>query len=193
MSRKEEYEWLKAHNICVSCRSAEATRGVKCDECADKDLDRRHKRLDSMSDAEKMALKEKNKAYLQKRYAERREKGLCAECGKPIYKNHSRCYECYLREKRINREIQSNKTKGYAEIGLCRICGEKPVKGYHYCEKHLQEQRQRMAYASQFRKRGGNNERGIYGIACVDSEECANRKSIQDAERRHQKKQEMDS
>lgn len=150
MSRKEEYEWLKAHNICVSCRCANATRGVKCDECADEDLERRHKRLALMSDEEKEALKEKNKAYLKKRYAKRRENGLCATCGKPVYKNYSRCYECYLREKRVNREIWNRTKKGYAEIGKCRICGKDVVPGYKHCKEHLQQKREAMAHAVKF-------------------------------------------
>ena len=147
MSRKEEYEWLKSRNICVSCRQAKATRGVKCDACADKDLERRHKKLALMTEEEKLSMRRKNKEYLQKRYAQRRKDGLCLVCGKPVYENHSRCYECYLKEARINREIWQGNKKGYAELGLCRICGKEVVKGKSYCKEHLKEQQDRMAYA----------------------------------------------
>lgn len=153
MRNKEEYEWLKAHKICVTCRSDTATRGTQCDLCADKDLERKEKRLAAMTLEEKQALREKNKEYLRKRYAERKEKGLCYVCGKPVYKNHSRCYECYLQEKRKDRIRQERKKKNYMEIGKCRICGKEVVKGKKLCQEHLEQARERMRYAAQFIRR----------------------------------------
>ena len=144
MSRKEEYEWLKAHKICVSCRAATATRGTKCDECADKDLERRHRKLASMTDEEREVHRQKNKEYLRKRYEKRRKEGKCAACGKPVYKNHSRCYECYIKELRVGRELWNKKKKGYAELGKCRICGKDVVAGKKHCEEHLKQYQERM-------------------------------------------------
>ena len=144
MSRKEEYEWLKAHKICVNCRSADATRGTKCDECADKDLERRHKRLASMTEEEREAHRQKNKEYLRKRYKEFKEDGKCFDCGKPVYKNHTRCYECYIKGLRASRKYQSGKKKGFAELGKCRICGKEVVAGKKHCEEHLKQYQERM-------------------------------------------------
>ena len=152
MSSASEYNnWLKEHKICISCRNADAVRGAKCAVCADKALDRRHKAIKAMSPEEKTKLKEYNKNYLRDRYKFRRENGLCTDCGKPVYRNHARCYEHFLREKRKDRERQEKKKKHWRELGLCFHCGKETVPGKSLCPTHLKEAQQRMEKANAIR------------------------------------------
>ena len=144
MSRKEEYEWLKAHKICVNCRAADATRGVRCAACADKEVEKKHKKLAAMTEEEREAHKQKNREYLRKRYKEFKEAGKCFDCGKPAYKNQTRCYECRIKGKHARKKYQRSKNKGYAELGKCRICGGEVVAGKKYCEEHLKPYQERM-------------------------------------------------
>ena len=190
---KEVYHWRKEHGICTRCGKQEAVVGTKCGDCAYEEAERKKQKYDAMSEAEKREFLDRRNEKRRAASKERKEKKLCSRCGKPAYKNHSLCYEHYLYQKKMYRKYAEESKKGYAEIGKCRICGKDTVEGKKFCEEHLKQYREKMAYASQFIKRGGNNERGIYGIACVDSEKRTNGKSVQNAEWRHPKKQTMDS
>lgn len=148
---KEYRDWLKEHNICVDCRNADAVRGTRCTVCADKHLARRYKNIAAMTPEQKQKLKEYNKNYCKNRYKQRRANGLCVDCGKPAYQNHSRCYEHYLREKRKETERWKKKKKYWKEIGLCYHCGKTPVPGKTLCPTHLEEARKRMTYANAIR------------------------------------------
>lgn len=96
--REERKQW----GVCVECGKRPPFNGrVRCEVCLCRDLLAHHSTTDSP----------KRKDARKKQRAERRKMGLCTDCGKPVYKEHSRCYECYLRNKRASDKYrQSHKT-----------------------------------------------------------------------------------
>lgn len=97
------YAWLKQHGICVACASADAAPNrVRCPECAEKVNALNRRRYDNMTEEERQKLN----AEVRERRRGRVERGLCMECGKPVYEKRSRvrCYECWLRQLRCGRE-----------------------------------------------------------------------------------------
>ena len=131
MNAREEYQWYKEHGICVKCHSEEAEPGrVKCFECADKQRLRDSKRVRSSKDRARDA---------RERYEKRKSEGTCLRCEKKA--THGvHCYEHYIYMRRRNK----NRTKGFGEIGLCRICGAEPEPGFKLCPLHRKEYADRM-------------------------------------------------
>lgn len=107
----DDYQWYKAHHICVRCHHHEATNGkVTCLDCREKEreVDRQRKR--------KVLAKEtpEHKARRLQVVKERRERlkaqGLCIWCGKrKALQGKQQCLECYIKRKRTNREYKKRK------------------------------------------------------------------------------------
>ena len=87
MYDREEYEWFKAHGICVRCRKAKARSGrTTCAACAAQNTKRTLRYFNELT-------AEKRKEYSQRdaRYAA----GLCVICGKrPPRDNRRTCALC---------------------------------------------------------------------------------------------------
>ena len=147
---KEIYRWRKEHGICTRCGQYEATRGTKCVVCAADYAEKRRNQYHSMSEAEKQEFLSKKSERMKALRKERKEKGLCYMCGKPVYKNFGTCYEHWLYRRNYNRKRQAEKRKGFREIGKCRICGKHRVSNQKLCEEHLQQYRKSMAHAEKF-------------------------------------------
>lgn len=139
---KELYHWRKENGICVKCGNKKAVNGVACLDCKEEDALRQQRLYAEMSEEEKAQLRAKKRESLRRLRKKRKESGLCYACGKPVYKNYSRCYECYLKTKKYKRE-----RKGYMEQGLCRICGKEVVPGKKHCQEHLEMRRKCMEHA----------------------------------------------
>lgn len=91
IEHRERREWYKAHGICEACGQNWAEPGyVRCKECKKK-ADARLKRFDPDG--------QKHKAYVKALRDERREKGLCIDCGSPNDGIHTRCARCAERRK----------------------------------------------------------------------------------------------
>ena len=143
--RREEYRYYKEHGICVDCHQEEAAKGrTRCLTCLSIRAEQREKRESKLTEEERA---EKNRIKREKGKAlrdDRKANGLCDVCGKPAYKNHSKCYEHYIYYKRYEKKRREKKNKGYAELGLCRICGEPTVGGKKFCKEHLEQYREIM-------------------------------------------------
>lgn len=63
-----------------------------------------------------MTQKERN----EKRYKQRRENGLCVNCGKPLDREGAMCVECCALRAKQNRD----RRKWYADAGICPRCGK---------------------------------------------------------------------
>lgn len=97
--REERKEW----GLCIECGKRPPFEGrVRCEVCLCRDLLAHHKTTDSP----------KRKENVKKQRAERRAAGLCTDCGKPVYKEHSRCYEHYLKYKRASDKFREKKQDG---------------------------------------------------------------------------------
>lgn len=90
--REERKQW----GVCIECGKRPPFAGrVRCEECLCRDLLAHPSTLS----AEKQ--RKQTESRKAKR-AERRAAGLCINCGKPVYKDHTRCYEHYLKNKRAS-------------------------------------------------------------------------------------------
>lgn len=77
-----------------------------------------------------------NKDYQKKKRDEAREKGLCIICKKKPQEYGSKCYECYLRQKRYDKRKVTGKRQLWKDLGKCYFCGKDPVPGHSTCPKH---------------------------------------------------------
>ena len=106
-----DYQWYKAHHICVRCHQREAVKGqVACLDCRDKDREYDRKRK-----AESLAKESpEHKAERLRKAKERRERlkaqGLCIWCGKhKALSGKQHCLECGIKRRRTNRESKRRK------------------------------------------------------------------------------------
>jgi len=105
-----DYQWYKAHHICVRCHHHEASKGhVTCLDCRDKEreVDRERKRKELANEMPE------HKAERLRKMKERRERlkeqGICVWCGKHEASRGQHCLECSIKCKRANREYKSKK------------------------------------------------------------------------------------
>ena len=120
--------------------------------------ERRRERESKLTEEE---LAEKNRIRREKGKAlrdYRKANGLCDVCGKPVYKNYSKCYEHYIYYKRYEEKRREKKNKGYAELGLCRICGVPTAEGKKFCAEHLEQYREQMSRTQAIRMEKLRNE-----------------------------------
>ena len=141
----DRYYWLKEHGICVMCGNNDAFPGyVKCPECIEKV---------GLASRRCWANKEKRIRYnkhgnerKKKLILERKEKGMCPKCGKPV-RNEKYIYCARCREKKnAARRAKNSRRPGEhfrdrIEAGVCMYCGSDPVPGYKLCEKCLEKRR----------------------------------------------------
>jgi hypothetical protein len=106
MSSKEDYQWYKAHHICVSCHQQDAFKGqVLCLDCRDKWTERNRLRKEKELREETP----EHRAHRLQKQKERRlrliSQGICVACGKRhALPNRQLCMECNVKRKRVNRE-----------------------------------------------------------------------------------------
>ncbi len=74
--------------------------------------------------------------YQKKKRQEAKEKGFCIICRQEIATRGTKCYECYIRQKRHDRAKCSGDREYWKENGLCYFCGQQPLVGKKVCEKH---------------------------------------------------------
>ena len=108
---------------CFNCKFDDC---IKDDVYSDKD------RYCNRSEKQKQYQRE----YQKKKRDEARAKGLCIICRKLPATNGSKCLDCYLRQKRHDREKYDGKRDRWIEDGKCYFCGSEVVKGKKVCEKH---------------------------------------------------------
>ena len=87
---QEVYAWRKAHNMCGRCGHEKAEEGsVFCSKCKVEGQERARNYYRNMPADKKRELLDRKKAVRD----ERKAKGLCMRCGKPVYKNFVLCKE----------------------------------------------------------------------------------------------------
>ena len=135
MTDKERYKWYQSHGICGKCGQRSLVPGMKhCEEC----LYMFRMRYDPQKQAERVA----------KLKAERKEKGLCTQCGRPARPMRTTCIQCAERAKScdhrryLTQYVHVVKAK---DICFAHNCQEKVVDGKRFCPKHLAEKRERMS------------------------------------------------
>lgn len=126
---KERYYWLKAHNICVDCGEAEASKGhTRCPYCRDKGVEA----TQNWQKANKEYYAEYQKNYQKQLRQYRRENGLCQQCGKP---SDGKAFCKIHADKRAQKALDKARQNGrfprilMGKGEFCYFCG-KPVLKY---------------------------------------------------------------
>ena len=84
------------------------------------------------------AQKQRMREYARKKRDEARSKGLCIICRKKAATHGTKCYECYLRQKRYDKRKNNHLREHWRENGLCWYCGSSAIQGKRTCQKHYQ-------------------------------------------------------
>lgn len=148
------YQWAKEHGLCVRCMKETPAPGKMCCEvCAAKNAERQVKYNHSVTEEQKA----KYAARRRTERKERKEKGLCVECGKKAYGNYT-CLECMVkrrkrRAKRLSHEsvderVSRNERPVY---GMCYMCGEPVIPGKRLCREHYEKVCENMKKARESR------------------------------------------
>lgn len=137
----ELYASLKKRGMCTKCHKVKAEKGHSlCLVCR---MDMRGREI-HLTEEEKRA----KAAYMRELALRKKAAGICVNCDKPVYKDHVRCYEHYIYQRRKNTERRKKQKRGYMELGLCRICGAECVPDKKYCLEHYQKKVEAMRYAN---------------------------------------------
>ncbi len=127
---KERYDWLKSKGICVSCGQDYACVGsVFCPECGE----RKCKKSLEYYYAHREECSNRRKPYFKQRYAERKAKGLCTQCGRKAIDGQTLCLECRIKQRK-RRKKESPERSMRPELGLCYICGKPLNKWDKLCD-----------------------------------------------------------
>ena len=140
------YAWRKRMGLCVQCGKEKSFPGyVRCPECIEKTEESSRR---CWANEEKRIRYNKRGAERHKELRmERKEKGLCPRCGKPIkggtYITCARCRE----KKNAARRAKNSRRPGEhfrerIEAGVCMFCGGEVVPGYKLCKSCLERVRE---------------------------------------------------
>lgn len=92
---KKLYNKLKSKGICPRCGKYKAAPDrVHCLNCLDAFAVSQMKRRDNRTEEEKQKENEAQSARSKKRYKERKEQGLCVQCGKKSRPGKAMCLKC---------------------------------------------------------------------------------------------------
>ena len=82
--------------------------------------------------------KQNNRDYQKRKRDSAREKGLCIICLKKPRKYGSKCYECYVRQKRYDKAKYDGIRGRWKEAGKCYFCGADVIPGKKTCQIHYE-------------------------------------------------------
>lgn len=110
--------------------------------------------------------KKKHRESVKRSYERAKAKGLCSYCRKRKATHGIMCYECYLYQKRYQKR-RYNKREQWQYMGLCWVCGRKPMEGHKVCEIHYFVLRDGMAKARKKRMEmiKSQKPKGLYEMA----------------------------
>lgn len=138
MTHVETYHWYKAHGICVRCHHADAIFGrTLCPDCRDSEHERGRRRRERENAENREAYLEKQREANRKRYAERKQAGICIACWRKVVSGHTRCLVHLAKDRARERA-----TRGQKDPNECRYCHEPRAEGYAFCEMHLERARE---------------------------------------------------
>ena len=115
---------MRCNRDCFNCKFDDCIAGIKL--YSEKSL---YKNRDPES-------RERQRAVQKKRRDEAKANGLCVVCKKKKATHGTKCYECYLRQKRHDRAKYEGRRQEWIDNGLCYFCGELRMEGQKVCEKH---------------------------------------------------------
>ncbi len=84
------------------------------------------------------AQKQYQRNYQKRRREEAKANGLCIVCRKKPCRYGSKCYECYIRQKRHDRAKYDGSRERWKEVGKCYFCGNDVIPGKKVCARHYE-------------------------------------------------------
>ena len=113
-----DYQWYKAHHICVRCHHHEAMNGkVTCLDCREKEREVDRQRKQKALANETLEHKTRRLQVAKARRERLKAQGLCIRCGKrKALQGKQHCLECNIKRRRINRESKRRKANKSAGI-----------------------------------------------------------------------------
>ena len=106
---RERYAFFKERHLCVKCGRKVELNKTMCSECLEKKSAYNSIYFAKADNAIKHADRKREL------HAKRRELGLC-RCGKERYPEHTVCYECMLKNRRLARARYVPKQRTYASV-----------------------------------------------------------------------------
>lgn len=100
-----------------------------------------------------------DRARQKRRRDKAREAGLCIICQKKMAEYGSKCYECYIRQKRHDKKKCTGERERWRLDGLCYYCGQPVIKGRKVCEKHYEFLKENIKVCNESKKTKGAKER----------------------------------
>ena len=86
---KANRDYKREHGICVKCgKNRVAPNRKYCDDCLEWRRERYQAEKQNPERIDAIRLRDK------RRREQRKEDNLCVWCGKPVFENHTLCYEC---------------------------------------------------------------------------------------------------
>lgn len=153
MTKSQElYEWYKERGICVQCGTNTAAPGrARCEECLVKNAESSKKQRERRDSSVR---KESHREHIRQLRRERKEKGLCIFCGKPICsKSTVFCIDCYIKNQRNNDKRKSGISRSERpDYGLCYRCGSSVNQGERLCDKCKKQSVENLKYADESEK-----------------------------------------
>ena len=127
---KEDYQWFKEHHICTHCRKEKAETGkTLCLSCLIENRKYKKKNVDKCLESQKS--KEKRQ--------QRKELGLCVNCGVRPQIHGLLCTKCYSTRKVRNERNRSTILRSERRShNLCYICGSPAIQNKGVCSKCYQ-------------------------------------------------------
>lgn len=113
---------MKCSHNCFNC---------KYQDCVNDDIYRTCKSQEAIEHR-----KNYQRMYAKRKRHEAKTKGLCVICQKKKATYGTKCYECYIRQKRYDLNKYNNDRETWRQKGLCYFCGKQPVEGKKVCEAH---------------------------------------------------------
>lgn len=97
--QKVTQDYKREHGICVKCGCNRVVPNRKyCEKCLEYRHNRYEKDKQNPEYVNIIRLRNKKRAEYSK------VNGLCTECSKPVFENHTLCYECLVKHRRLARE-----------------------------------------------------------------------------------------
>nr|DAP79798.1 MAG TPA: NinG protein [Caudoviricetes sp.] len=152
---ESNYKFYKARGICPYCKKGKPAPGKSlCEECAEK----QRTYFANLPPERAEQFRARKRENSKQKYSQRKAAGLCVDCGKPVYKDGVRCYEHYLRNRRLGRE-RTERKKLEKPAGSCRNCNAPALPGKKLCQYHYDLACAAMAKARAVEKKKRDKEK----------------------------------
>lgn len=131
---RKDYQFYLDMGTCPICRKEKLFGDEKsCPECKARKTNNNSIRVSKNENEIRKKIAERD----AKRYYERKNNGLCVECGKNNDSGFALCKICRVKRNKERKYTYRTDRKEWIRKGLCYWCGKQAVKPYKLCQTHL--------------------------------------------------------